>query len=96
MIHKYLKNVVTLSYNQGKCTGCGMCVEVCPHGVFQMNGTEALLKNIDLCMECGACKTNCAYDAIDVRSGVGCAGGIVAGFLKGGEASCDCGGGECC
>ena len=25
MRHQYLKSVVTLDYNQEKCTGCGMC-----------------------------------------------------------------------
>ena len=31
---KYLKNVATLKLAQDKCNGCGMCVDVCPHGVF--------------------------------------------------------------
>jgi ferredoxin len=34
MIHKYLKNVTTLTYDSDKCTGCGKCTEVCPHNVF--------------------------------------------------------------
>ncbi len=33
----YLKNVVTLKLNEDKCTGCGMCLDVCPHEVFKMN-----------------------------------------------------------
>jgi ferredoxin len=33
----YLKDVVTLKLDEAKCTGCGACLEVCPHAVFQMN-----------------------------------------------------------
>jgi ferredoxin len=31
---KYLSGVSTLEYFSDKCTGCGRCVEVCPHAVF--------------------------------------------------------------
>ena len=44
MIHRYLKNVVSLSLDQEKCIGCGLCIQVCPHNVFgligQAGGTE--------------------------------------------------------
>lgn len=33
---KYLPNVVTLEIDHAKCTGCGACLEVCPHRVFQL------------------------------------------------------------
>lgn len=38
----YLKNVVTLQLDEKKCTGCGMCLDVCPHEVFKMNGGAPL------------------------------------------------------
>jgi NAD-dependent dihydropyrimidine dehydrogenase PreA subunit len=34
----YLKDVVTLQLDENKCTGCGMCLEVCPHEVFKITG----------------------------------------------------------
>lgn len=71
MKNKYLKNVVTLQLNQGKCTGCGICTSVCPHEVFGINNGKAFLKEKDKCMECGACAVNCPFEAIDVKSGVG-------------------------
>ena len=37
----YLKDVVTLKLDEEKCTGCGMCLEVCPHAVFGMNARHA-------------------------------------------------------
>ncbi|HLZ20448.1 MAG TPA: 4Fe-4S binding protein, partial [Smithellaceae bacterium] len=37
----YLKNVTTLQLDGQKCTGCGMCLDVCPHNVLGMNGKHA-------------------------------------------------------
>ena len=94
----YLKNVVTLELDQQKCNGCKMCIIVCPHEVFEICDKKAFIKNKDLCMECGACQKNCAVGAISVRSGVGCAAGIINGLLRGTEPSCDCSGtnNSCC
>jgi NAD-dependent dihydropyrimidine dehydrogenase PreA subunit len=96
---RYLANVVTLRFDPAKCTGCGRCWEVCPHGVFVPEGKRARLADRDLCMECGACMRNCRFDAIHVKSGVGCASAILVGALRGHEPTCDCGGGDgpsCC
>lgn len=91
---RYIKNVSTLRLDQQKCTGCRMCTVVCPHDVFRMEGKLAAIQDQDACMECGACSRNCPADAIAVRAGVGCAAGILQGWLKGGEPTCDCGGEE--
>ena len=88
----YLENVVSLEYFAEKCTGCRMCTIVCPHGVFEMRDKHAVLVNRDYCMECGACAMNCASEAITVKSGVGCAAGIINGILRGTEPTCDCSG----
>lgn len=97
---RYLSNVSTLEYDQSKCTGCTMCTQVCPHGIFEMEGKKARVTDKDLCMECGACMRNCASGAITVRSGVGCAAALIKGMITG-EASCGCSdgsekGGACC
>lgn len=89
---RYLSNVATLEYSPDKCTGCGRCAEVCPHGVFIIEGKKAAVTDKDLCMECGACQKNCAYGAIKVASGVGCASALINGMITGKEPSCDCGG----
>jgi NAD-dependent dihydropyrimidine dehydrogenase PreA subunit len=85
----YLKNVVTLELDSYKCIGCRMCVTVCPHRVFTMREKKAVIVDKDLCMECGACSLNCPVDAINVRSGVGCAFGIIQGIIRGNEPTCD-------
>lgn len=86
----YLKNVATLQLNQDKCTGCSMCVIVCPHNVFELKNKKSHIVNKDLCMECGACAKNCPDEAITVQSGVGCAAGIIMGFINGTEPTCGC------
>lgn len=92
---KYLKNVATLKLDIEKCVGCGQCLAVCPHGVFDLSGGKAHISNLDACMECGACAKNCPVDALRVKTGTGCASDIINGLLDGsGECCCDKGG--CC
>jgi NAD-dependent dihydropyrimidine dehydrogenase PreA subunit len=93
----YLTGVVTLELDREKCNGCKMCLIVCPHAVFGYEERKAFIRDLDACMECGACEMNCPEGAISVRSGVGCAAGILNGLLRGTEPTCDCdSGGNCC
>jgi len=74
-----------------------MCLIVCPHAVFGYEERKAFISDLDACMECGACEMNCPEGAISVRSGVGCAAGILNGLLRGTEPTCECdSGGNCC
>jgi ferredoxin len=87
---EYLKDVVTLQMNASKCTGCGMCLEVCPHNVLEMKGKIVKIIHRDACMECGACSRNCPAGAITVQAGVGCAAAVINSLLgrNGGECCC--------
>jgi ferredoxin len=85
---QYLKNVVTLKLDASLCTGCGLCVTVCPHAVFEIAERKARILDIDDCMECGACALNCQFGAISVKSGVGCVAGIINGMLNNSKTSC--------
>jgi Fe-S-cluster-containing hydrogenase component 2 len=76
-----------------------MCLEVCPHDVFAMKDEKAVIIDRDKCMECGACANNCAFDAVHVAKGVGCATALINSMIAGGEPTCGCGGGDnqgCC
>jgi len=68
---RYLDDVSSLVLDKDKCIGCGLCTEVCPHSVFEMQHQKAHLVDFNACMECGACVTNCPTDAIVVNPGVG-------------------------
>ncbi len=93
----YLPDVVTLALDRTLCNGCRMCLNVCPHAVFEFRDKKAFIAHREFCMECGACAMNCATGAISVRSGVGCAAGILNGLIRGTEPTCDCSdGGSCC
>lgn len=79
----------TLRYDSELCIGCEMCIIVCPHAVFAMNGRVVHFVRPDACMECGACQLNCPTGAVMVDSGVGCAAAMIRAALTGKkEASC--------
>ena len=46
------------------CIGCGVCVEMCPEDVLELQGEVATVINLDDCIECEACQVNCEYEAI--------------------------------
>ncbi|MGQ9683322.1 MAG: 4Fe-4S dicluster domain-containing protein [Anaerolineae bacterium] len=81
--------VNTLVYDPARCTGCGLCADVCPHGVFSApepaadGRRRAHLLRPEACMECGACQLNCPSNAIAVESGVGCAAAMIWAALTG-------------
>ncbi len=84
---RYLSGVTTLQLKTEACVGCGMCENVCPHGVFLLEGKKVAIRDLDGCMECGACALNCPTDAIRVTPGVGCASYIIQTWIKGREAT---------
>jgi ferredoxin len=91
---RYLDNVVTLVLDARKCTGCGMCTSVCPHGVLALSDRQARIVDLNGCMECGACANNCPTKALKVTPGVGCASYIIKTWIKGKSKSA-CGPGCC-
>lgn len=47
----------------GRCTGCGICVDVCPHGAISLRGGKASIEE-GLCRECETCADACPEGAI--------------------------------
>ncbi len=87
---KYLAGVASLELSSERCTGCGTCLDVCPHNVFKLENRKAVILDKDLCMECGACAMNCPFGALSVDKGVGCAAALINSMVTGGEPTCGC------
>lgn len=84
----YLNDVVTLAFDASKCTGCRMCLAVCPRQVFRALNGKIEVASRDSCIECGACQRNCPSAALYVRAGVGCASGMINKMLGRKKACC--------
>lgn len=52
-----------------RCTGCGICAEVCPLDTIRMdqNREKATIAYPEDCMTCFACEMNCPTEAIYVH-----------------------------
>lgn len=46
-----------------KCTGCSVCIEVCPVQAILMIDSKAEI-NVDKCIDCGRCAQVCPQGAI--------------------------------
>ena len=96
MKYAYLKNGESLLIDDDKCTGCGFCIDVCPHAVLDIADVKAIVIERRFCMECGACKLNCPAGAIEVNSGVGCAYAVLNGIISGKKPACGSSGDSSC
>jgi len=57
----------TAQVSEQRCTGCGLCVEVCPYGAIEVDpDRETAVVNALLCKGCGSCAATCFSGAIDV------------------------------
>ena len=58
------KKVMTVVYvDETRCTGCGMCTDVCPTGAISVLNGVAQVKQ-SLCQECEACLSACPNGAL--------------------------------
>ena len=55
--------------DEGKCTRCGACVDICQSDVLSMgmNNTVPVAQYQDECWHCGACVTECPVEAVTLR-----------------------------
>ena len=58
---------ITATVNKDRCSGCGLCVLVCPYNAVEIDEEEGVAKvNSAICKGCGACAAICRSSAIDV------------------------------
>lgn len=60
---------VKISYiRKERCTGCGLCVEVCTYKAIQIDEIEKIaVINEALCKGCGVCSASCRSGAVDLK-----------------------------
>jgi len=50
-----------------KCSGCGLCVEVCPFNAIEIDAEEGVaVINEALCKGCGVCASSCRSGVLDI------------------------------
>ena len=56
--------------DEEKCRGTGICMEVCPRGCFDMDGSNRTIRfaRPDDCEQCAACIVQCPFDALSFVS----------------------------
>lgn len=53
--------------NPNQCTGCGLCVKVCPTGALAVREDLAVIVNPVLCNYSGDCERICPEQAITLK-----------------------------
>lgn len=60
------KAIITYSINQN-CTGCQLCLKNCPAEAIDGKKKEHHIINVGKCIKCGACKSVCKFDAVEIQ-----------------------------
>lgn len=53
--------------NENLCTGCNICVSICPFGAMNKNEKDVAQVNEELCKGCGICAAHCPEKAITME-----------------------------
>jgi NAD-dependent dihydropyrimidine dehydrogenase PreA subunit len=53
-----------IKINEEFCTGCELCFQVCPGGVFIIENNKAKVLDTKKCINCSACYKQCPAKAI--------------------------------
>jgi len=54
-------------YNKSLCTGCEVCINVCPYNAISKNEDDEIVITQVLCKGCGVCGATCTNHAIIIR-----------------------------
>jgi len=67
--HRHMYAKVIQFYSDDKCTGCGICEQVCPNGKIKMADGKPVWQEKPDCLGCFACINYCPGKAIQIKSG---------------------------
>ncbi len=57
-----------INMQREKCINCGLCIEVCPRGVYVEENGEILLAHGEKCVNCSACVKQCPVKCLEILS----------------------------
>jgi NAD-dependent dihydropyrimidine dehydrogenase PreA subunit len=60
-------SMAKVTVDKGKCDGDGVCADVCPQNVFEIQSGKAVPVNEGDCINCQACVEGCPQKAITVE-----------------------------
>ncbi len=67
---KLLQDPLIAFVDEGICSGCGICVEICPYEAREMDSHRGVsIVHSALCQGCGACIASCPNNACELRNG---------------------------
>jgi len=67
---KLLQDPLIAFVDEGICSGCGICVEICPYEAREMDPHRGIsIVHSALCQGCGACIASCPNNACELRNG---------------------------
>ena len=52
--------------DEGQCTGCGECIEICPVNALRIDGDYPVVDE-EWCIGCGVCGPKCPTGAVKLR-----------------------------
>jgi ferredoxin len=58
-----------LVWDEAKCVQCGLCVSLCPRGVFRRNADWTIRVDAGACRPCGRCRDACPVQSIQTPRG---------------------------
>lgn len=62
-----MNEILSAEIDRGKCTGCGICVDICPLDCFRLDEDEKAFMEYDECWYCGSCILDCPENAMTLR-----------------------------
>jgi tetrahydromethanopterin S-methyltransferase subunit A len=61
---------VKVKVDEDKCSGCGICADICPEGIYELRTTSERVLAVPVgeekCSRCRACKEKCPQGAIEI------------------------------
>jgi heterodisulfide reductase subunit A len=79
---KLIQDPLVASVDENICSGCGICVEVCPYDAREIEPHRRIATVHEaLCQGCGACVASCPNNACELKNGTSIQVGRMIGTL---------------